>query len=727
MNIDKSMQSAREHQQNGNFQQAVTICKKLLEKNPKNRETLHLLGILYYQLKNYDLAICSIKKEIQINPGDADAYTNLGLALQGTGEYDEAITSFEKALQLDSKDADKYYNLGNTLKQKGRLDEAIAHYQKALQLNPGFVYAYNNLGVILKEKEEFDKAITCFQRALQLDPLLADIHNNLGLSFQARGQFDTAISCFQKALQLNPRYSEAYNNLGVSLQSRGQNDEAIVFYRKAIQLDPNFVKAYNNLGILYYQKGLLDEAITWYQKALQLSPEFYETYNNLGCAYKDRGLIEKAEDWFRRAIKGNKEFSTAYSNLLLTMQYDVRCDARTLYLEHLKFAKQYADPFISTITPHTNDCSPTRRLRIGYISPDFRKHSVSHFIEAVLISHNREHFQVFCYANSFEHDEVTRRLKEHADDWRDIARMSDDKVTELIRKDAIDLLVDLAGHTSGNRILVLPRKPAPVQINWIGYPATTGLSAVDYKIVDNYTDPPGMTEAFYTETLLRLPETFLCYMPDKNSPEVYDLPLLIKGYITFGSFNYYSKVSPEVVDAWAKILQSVPNSHFIMKAKSLADSSTRQHLVSVFEQKGISAARIELLSWAPSTREHLDLYNRVDIGLDTFPYNGTTTTCEALWMGVPVITLAGNMHASRVGASLLSNVGVRELIARTHEEYIDIAIKLANDTARLQLLREGLRNMMKSSALCDAKRFTTNLEKCYRRIWESWCKGYRLQ
>ena len=300
--------------------------------------------------------------------------------------------------------------------------------------------------------------------------------------------------------------------------------------------------------------------------------------------------------------------------------------------------------------------------------------------------------------------------------------MSDEKVAELIQKDNIDILIDLAGHTAKNRILLFARKPAPIQVSWIGYLATTGLSTIDYKIVDNYTDPIGKTEQFYTETLIRLPESSLCYLPDRDSPEVGPLPALSTGHITFGSFNNFAKVTPEVFTLWARVLNKLPDSRLILKGKSFSDETTCQHAINMFTERGIAAERITLQSWDPSPK-HLESYNLVDIGLDTFPFNGATTTCEALWMGVPVITLAGTAYHSRAGISLLSNVGLLELIAKTHDEYIGIAINLSSDIEKLQLLRKSLRDRMSHSPLTDAKRFTANLEMCYRKMWENWCNS----
>ena len=299
--------------------------------------------------------------------------------------------------------------------------------------------------------------------------------------------------------------------------------------------------------------------------------------------------------------------------------------------------------------------------------------------------------------------------------------MSDEEAAELIREDEIDILIDLAGHTAGNRMLLFARKPAPVQVSWIGYPTTTGLSAMDYKIVDSYTDPPGMTEQYYTERLLRLPESFLCYKPEREGPEVSPVPSLTSGHITFGSFNNFAKMSPEVVEAWANIMKAVPDSRLLLKSHCFSDAGTRRYASELFVRHGIEKERVELLLYEPSVHTHLSFYSRVDIGLDTFPYNGTTTTCEALWMGVPVVTLSGGTHASRVGKSLLSNIGLGELVALTEKEYMEAAIELANDTKRLQGLRKSLRDMMAHSPLTNAKQFTADLESCYRIMWGKCC------
>jgi protein O-GlcNAc transferase len=574
----------------------------------------------------------------------------------------------------------------------------------------------NYQGGDLNQAKQFCK------KALKIQPNNAEILNLLGVIYFELKNFDPAIQYFKKALQFNPKSADAYFNLGNALKEDGNLNEAITYYQKALNLNPNLVGAYNNLGILYQNKQKFNEAISCYQKALQLNSNFVDAYYNLGNAFREKMQLDEAITYYQKALDVNPNFVGAYTNLLCAMLYSSRYDPHAIFLKHVQLAKKYTEHLSPTIPPHRNERTLHRKLKIGYLSPDFTKHAVSYFIEPVLIAHNREHFEVFCYSNVLIQDEVTKRIQEHADHWRDIVRESDEKVAELIRKDEIDILVDLAGYTVSHRLLVFALKPAPLQVTWIGYPFTTGLSTIDYKIVDNYSDPPGTTDQFYTEKLLRLPESFLCYLPHKDSPQIKSLPAITAGHITFGSFNNFLKVTPEVFTLWSRVLNAIPDSRLIMKGTSFADKMTCQYVIEMFTQKGIDAERIIFQSYEPSPA-HLESYNLVDIGLDTFPWNGITTTCEAMWMGVPVITLSGTAYASRGGVSLLSNVGLPDLVATTFDEYVSIAINLARDLKRLESLREDLRNMMTCSPLCDSKRFTINLEMSLRKIWEKWCQS----
>jgi protein O-GlcNAc transferase len=688
MNIEKTVQSAFTLFSSGNLKQAEYLCHEILKTQQDNMQALYLLGLIYYQAANYDLS----------------------------------ITYFQKVIHLDPENAGTYINLGNAFHERGFSDKAICSYQKALEINPRLPDAYINLVTTLVGSSRYDEALTYCRKALEFVPHSAELFDIMGSACQGKGQLNEAISYFKKALRKKPDSASTYNNLGIALHHSGWFSEAIAAYQQALKLNPNLNTVYINLGNALQEQGQFAEAISSYQKVLQGNPSSREALNNLGNIFKDMGLLDDAESYYRRAAQADKKDATSCQNLLLIMHYNPRYDAQTIFHEHLQFAKQYTEPLAPLILPLTNKRIPARRLKIGYISPDFRKQSVGFFIEPVLESHHHDRCEIICYANLPSYDEASERMKGYADHWRDIAGVSDEKAAELIRSDEIDILVDLAGHTAFNRMLVFARKPAPIQITWIGYPNTTGLSSMDYKIVDNFSDPPGMTDRFYTETLLRMPDCFLCYRPYHDCPLVRRLPVLSNRHVTFGSFNTYPKISSHTFGLWIAILKATPHSRIIIKAKSLADTGTREHAMSFFTQAGIAQERIELLPWQSSANAHLETYNRIDIGLDTFPYAGTTTTCEALWMGVPVVTLAGTTHASRVGVSLLSNISLGELVAQTPDAYVRTAVALASDMQKLRYLRENLRKMMATSPLTDAKKFVTHLEDCYRSIWEKWCK-----
>ena len=559
-----------------------------------------------------------------------------------------------------------------------------------------------------------------FRKILEVQPDNVTALHFIGVLCYQLKDYSSAIRYIKKALEFGPDYADAHNNLGIVLQEAGQLDEAIASYRNVLQLNPDFERAHYNLGTALKAAWQIDDAIAHYQKAIQLNPHIVEAYNNLGLALQDQGKVEEAEQYYRHALRMKPDFALCHSNLLLLMNYSSRHNPQSVFSEHLRFAKNIAEPLYPANLQFPNDPSPSRRLKIGYVSPDFRRHAVACFIEPVLMTYNHDEFEVFCYSDVSVHDEVTNRLQGYTEQWRHIRGMSDEQVAELVHKDGIDILIDLAGYTANNRILLFARKPAPVQVSCIGYLATTGLSTMDYKIVDNYTDPAGKTEQFYTEHLIRLPESLLCFLPDRDSPQVGPLPALSTGRITFGSFNNFAKVTPEVLTVWVEILEGVPESRLILKGFIFHDKATCQYVLNLFTQKGITPERIILQNSEPSPK-HLESYNLIDIGLDTFPFNGATTTCEAMWMGVPVIALAGTAYHSGVGTSLLSNIGLPELVARTSDEYVSIAAGLAGELDRLQELRQSLRDRMAHSPLTDAKRFSSNLETCYRKMWVQWC------
>ena len=707
----------------GRPDEALAAFRRALEIRPGYAEAYSNMGNVLKDLGHFDQAAAAYRSALQIRPDYAEAHYNLGAALGENGQPDEAIGSYRRAIQFKPDYVQAHNNLGNALRDQGRLDEAIAAYRRTTELAPDFPEGHNNLGVALRDRGHPDEAAAACRRAIELQPDFAEAHYNLGnaLKDQDQGRLDEAIAAYRRALQLRPDYAEAHCNLGNALQEQGRLDEALVAFCRAIELKPDFATAHYNLGNVLKEQGRFDEAIAAYRRVLALKPDFADAHNNLGNALKDQGHPDEAIAAYRRALALKPDFAGVNSNLLLTLHYLPDFDVEVLFREHRRWDEVHARPLAKEIAPHGNDQNPGRCLRIGYISPDFREHSVAFFAEPLMQSHDRSQVEVFCYTDLVREDQVTVRLRKCAGQWRRSSSMTDEQVADLIRKDGIDILVDLAGHTANTRLLVFARKPAPVQVTYLGYCDTTGLRAMDYRLTDALADPPGTTEHLHSEQLVRLPDTAWCFRPSDAASAVGTLPVLHSGHITFGCFNVRPKITDEALALWSGLLAKVPGSRLLLKALGFEEASGRLRMHASLKKAGITPERVELVGRVPTLAEHLALYNRMDIALDTFPYNGTTTTCEALWQGVPVVTLAGHTHASRVGVSLLSNVGLAELVAHSPEEYVKVAVALAANVSRLAELRSTLRERMAASPLMDAPRFTRNVEHAYREMWRAWC------
>jgi protein O-GlcNAc transferase len=510
------------------------------------------------------------------------------------------------------------------------------------------------------------------------------------------------------------------------LQDLGKPNEAIAAFREAIRIEARMAPAFSNLGNALRDRGQLEEAIGAYQEALRLEPALVQTLSNLANALQDQGRLDEAVAAFRRAIDAAPDDPLAHSNLLFCLNRDDRVSADRLFADHREWDRRFGHR-APRVVAHANDRDTGRRLRIGYVSPDFRLHSAAYFLEPLLKAHDRQAIEVFCYADVKRPDTVTAHLQAFADHWRSTVTLSDDGLAERIGADGIDILVDLAGHTSNNRLLVFARKPAPVQVTWLGYPNTTGLEAIDYRLVDAVTDPVAEGDgwaggSWASETLVRLEGCFVCYGGLRGAPDPAAAPSRKTAAVTFGSFNNPTKVSPGTLDAWATLLRRLPGARLLLKGKPFADATARALLLARLGERGVAPERVELVAWVPNTFAHLALYHRVDIALDPFPYNGTTTTCEALWMGVPVVTLRGDRHAARVGASLLGQVGLADLVANSVEEYVEIALALARDAARRDDLRGSLRPRLVASPLCDGPAFARKIEAAFRRR-QRWCEA----
>jgi predicted O-linked N-acetylglucosamine transferase (SPINDLY family) len=642
------------------------------------------------------------------------------LALQHhqAGRLHEAERLYRMILAERPEHVDAMQNLGLIAQQAGRKDVAVDLIRRAVALSPNNAEAHSNLGNALKDNGQLDEAIAACRRAIALRPNLPEAHANLGAALAAKGRFDEAIAVCRRAIALRPNMPEAYTNLGVGLAGKGQFDEAIAALRQAIVLMPGLPEARGNLGNALRDKGQLDEAVAAYHHVLSLKPNYAEAHNNLGIALTDLGRIDEAIASYRRALQLKSDYVEAHSNLLLAMLYLSEEEAASTLAEHRAWSAARARPLESKIKNHGNDRSPERRLRIGYVSADFHQHPVRHFLQPLLEHHDRANFEIYCYCNSRRADNVTAHFKHSCNVWRDIVDLPDEEVAAQVRSDAIDVLVDLSGHTGGNRLCVFARRPAPVQTTYLGYANTTGMTAIDYRLTDALADPPGMTDALNVEKLWRLPGCAWCYHPSEDAPEIQPRG---NGPITFGCFNAYAKINARMVDLWAQLLKRAPGSRLLLKSTGAGQASSRRRLTDQFAQCGISSDRIEMRGQIAGSRAHLELYGQVDVALDTYPYHGTTTTCESLWMGVPVVSLSGRTHISRVGVSLLTYAGLPELIAQTPEEYVRLAAALAGDLPRLAELRRTLRPRMQASALLDAPRFALDVEAAYRQMWRAWC------
>ena len=704
----------------GRYTDAATLAQMMTVRFPLHGFGWKVLGAVFQQMGRSAEALVPMQKAAALSPGDAQAFSNLGAALKDLGRPDEAEVSLRRALEIRPNFADAHNNLGNTLQDLGRLDEAEASYRRALEINPHLAETHNNLGNTLHKIKRLDEAAASCRRALEIKPDFAEAHSNLGNILKDLGRLDEAEVSYRRALAIKPDFAKAHNNLGRTLHDLDRLDEAEASYLRALEVNPDDAVVHYNLGKTLEGLGRLDSAEASYRRALEIKPDFAEAHYNLGIILHGLGRLDEAEASYRQALSIRPDYVEAHSNLLFCFNYDPHLSAAEVFAEHLLWDERQTGA-CTRVERTTSDRNPQRRLRVGYVSPDLRQHSVAYFFEPLLREHDRQVIEVYCYAEVARPDEVTARLQRLADKWLRTVDISDEALARRIADDKIDILVDLAGHTAKNRLLTFARKPAPVQVTWLGYPHSTGLRTMDYRLVDALTDPPGEADVYASETLVRLENGFLCYAPPEDAPLPAAPPSLANGSVTFGSFNNPAKLSSATLDVWAMLLGRVPNSRLLVKGKRFNSAVGRAAFLGQLQQRGVDPHRVTLLGSVPGLADHLALYEQVDIALDPFPYNGTTTTCEALWMGVPVISLHGNCHAGRVGASLLTQIGLTELIAASAQAYVDIAAGLAGDTPRLNELRRTLRARLAASPLCDAPAFARKIEAAYRDMWRRYC------
>jgi predicted O-linked N-acetylglucosamine transferase (SPINDLY family) len=609
-------------------------------------------------------------------------------------DFAEAEAIYRRLVSLkslpDGARARYLCDLAQLLEETGRVDDAVATINKALALDPGHGGAYTFRGMIAAKRNDVVGAMPDLEKGYRLAPNIPWVMDLYATGFAMQGRLREMIEVCEKILEINP----------------------------------NYIDTLARVSSAYYLEGYPSKAIDTGRRLVKLAPDDCEGYGKVAAGLVMAGKIEEAIEAFRDGVardlkRGNQSL---WCNYVFTLHYSDIVEPAQVFAEHRRFATEFAAhrvPAAFTDADFNNDRDPHRRLRIGYLSPDFRVHSVASFIEPILTYHNRKQVQVIAFHVSTRKDHLTDRFRTLADTFLALGGATDDDIVAKIREEKIDILVDLAGHTGENRTIVLARRPAPILITYLGYPGTTGLDTVNYRFTDAWADPEGVTDELHTEELVRLPTGFLTFQPS-SAPPLTDAPASKNGFITFGCFNNLPKVTPTTMRLWASVLKAIPDARLVVKNRSFLDQETREETRLALIGVGVDPERLDLLEWIDGRRDHLQAYHLIDVALDTYPYHGTTTTCEALWMGVPVITLAGPMHTSRVGVSLLSQIEMPELIAQNPDEFVEIAQRLASDIPAIESLRQDLRVKMLGSPLFDYATLARNFEVAFRAMWHHW-------
>lgn len=605
------------------------------------------------------------------------------------------------------------------LYQQGPVAELIPYAESLTRRYPAHGLAWKILGHVLQGQGKLNDAAILLQKAAACAPDDVEAHNLLGNVMFASGDYAAAEAHYRRAVQANPAFADAHSNLGNALCNLGKYEEAAASSRQAIRLKPGLAEAHANLANALREMKDFEASIESFRRTVELRPDLSKAHNNLGTLLRDLGRFDEAAHCFREALKIDPDFAAFHSNLLYTQVFQPDLPQTEIASALREFDRRFGLPYRADWKEFANTKDGNRRLKVGYVSADFRAHAVARFFEPILAAHDRSAFEVFCYYNHRQNDAVTSHIQSLADHWIACSEWSDAQLAERIRSDGIDTLIDLSGHTSGNRLPVFARKPAPVQMTYLGYPGTSGLSAIDYRLTDAHADPEG-AEQYYSEELLRLPDSLCCYQPLPNMPDVTPLPALANGYVTFGSLNNANKIDHATIALWARILKALPTSRLLML--TVQEGKRREQIAAQFEQEGVASSRIDFCGSMPGQQFHAML-GKADIALDPLLVTGGTTTCETLWMGVPVVVLKGQRFIHRVGYSFLHSAGLPQYAADTEDEYVRIATEAAAHPAELARLRDGLRAQMAASALVDNKKFVRNFERVLRVAWQRWCGG----
>ncbi|MCE9640839.1 MAG: tetratricopeptide repeat protein [Betaproteobacteria bacterium] len=736
----------------GRLDQAAAQARAMTERFPVHWVGWKMLGVVFQQTGRDADALAPTQKAVKLSPGDAEAHNNLGVILKNLGRLEESAASYRRALQINRNYSQAHGNLGATLQKLGRPEEAEASYRQALRIDPNYARAHGNLGAVLHDLKQLDEAEASFRRALRLNPNDAETHANLGITLKDLGRLDEAEASVRRAIEIDPDGLEALGNLGAVLLDLGRASEAEAAYRRALELDPDNFKAHNNLGAVLLELGRTEEAEASLRRALAIEPEFAEALSNLGISLRDQGRLEASEASYRRALDikpdsadtlgnlggvlhdmGRIEDSVASyrraleidpdcartrSNLLFCLSQIAETGPEELFAEHCRFGAQFEPRLRAKWPSFDGPRDPERALRVGFVSADFRNHAMAYFVEPVLAALSRfPRLSLYAYSNHVIEDAVTQRLRDCFAHWNSVAGLSDEAMATRVFDDGIDILIDLSGHTARNRLIAFAGKPAPVQASWMGYPGTTGLSAMDYYLADRLFLPAGQFDDQFTEKIVCLPAN-APFLPSREAPPVSGLPAADKGHLTFGSFNRLGKLSHSVVSVWSRLLRALPDARMVLGA--MREGERYDSLIEWFDREGVSRQRLDFIPRS-DMKTYLGQHYQVDICLDTFPYNGGTTTLHALWMGVPTITLAGNTTAGRTGASILGHVGLEEFVARDADDFMRKGVFWASRLEALSEIRAGLRHRIEMSEISQPQLIAAGLEQALRVMWRRWC------
>ncbi len=721
VSLEAALQLALQHYQQGHWAQAEALYRHILQQQPHHAEALNWLGVCRAQQDDNVQAIDYIKQAVQLEGRNADYQNNLGNLYLRQEDFAAAQVCFERALKSNPKFATAYLNLGVAYKEQQKLKEAVGVLRKAVKFAPQYSKAWYTLGSVYTQQKQLDAAQTAVQKALKLAPNNAEALTAMGNCYREKRQFERAIEYYQKALRIHPEFAEAYKHLAAAQARAEQYADALKSYQKALELKPQAEFACA-VGVLFSEKLYQKTAAREYFKlALELDDSYTDAYNGMAAIDVLRGQIEQALAHYQRAKTLDADNHVAWLNIGFILNYTVE-ERLTVWQESQKLRTQYPSSSFPA-TKARQQCSDKQRLRIGYLSHDFRDHSVAYFMQGIVAQHDQQHFEIFVYYRKQTEDSMSQYLRSLVEHWHHCSDWTHEQCVKQMRKDKLNILLDLGGLTHADLVTIFTQKPAPLQMAYLGYPGTTGLDCMDYRLVDEHTEPPAYAQAYSSERLLYFPHSYFCYQPPESMQHlaIAPPPMLRNGFITFGSFNNAAKISEPTIAAWSAILQQVTDSRLLLKTKIFDDSATQMLFQAHFARHGIAAERLIFQGVIVEKTEHFSFYQEIDIALDTYPYNGATTTCEALWMGVPVVSRCGQTHPSRMGLSILSTIGLADLVSDTADGFIRNALDLAHDPTRLQALRLQIRAQMQASPLMQAEAFTRHLEALYQQAWADYC------